>query len=257
MKRGVLWAGVVYLVQIPILVGCVAGLIPLHPIVILLPLVGLLNGKVEGKGREGLGLVIVRPGRSLLLALLFAALCFGGSLIVFGLEDVPLQPPPLTAETIWSLIGEFAVDVFIIALFEEVVNRGYIQTRLQAVWGFWGVIVATLLFASLHLPSAFLDFGYDLSTALAYFVLTGLAGFMLGYVYWRTGSVLTTIAIHGLRNFAWGVSLRLGGVTAARMHVSQTAFQLLWLLAQVGLMLLLCRALFSEPRSGMMRLRQH
>jgi len=124
MKRGILWAAVAYLVQIPITVGCVVGLVPIHPIVIMLPLVGLLNGKVEGRGREGLGLIVVQPGRSLLLALLFVALLFGGSLIVFWLEGVPLQPPPLTVETIWSLIGEFAVDVFIIALFEEIVNRG-------------------------------------------------------------------------------------------------------------------------------------
>lgn len=243
MRRGILWAVVVYLVQIPILIGCVVGLIPIHPIVVMLPLVGLLNGKVEGRGREGLGLIVVQPGRSLLLALLFAALSFGGQLIVFWLEDIPLQPPPLTIETIRWLIEDFAVTVFIIALFEEIVSRGYIQTRLQEAWGFWGVIVASLLFSSLHLPSAFLDFGYDLPTALFHFVQVGLAGFVLGYVYWQTGSVLTTIVLHGLRNFAWVVSLRLGNITPAQMHVSQTPFQLLWLVGQVGLMLLVCRAL--------------
>jgi membrane protease YdiL (CAAX protease family) len=211
----------------------------------MLPLAGLLNGKVERRGREGLGLVVVQPGRSLLLALLFAALLFGGSLIVFWLKGVPLQPPPLTIETIRWLIEDFAVTVFIIALFEEIVNRGYIQIRLQTAWGFWGVIVSTLLFASLHLPSAFLDFNYDLPTPLLHFVQVGLSGFMLGYVYWRTGSVLTTIALHGLCNFAWSVSLHLGDVTAAQMHVSQMLFQLLWLAGQVGLMLLVCPVLLK------------
>jgi len=248
MERGIFWAVAVYLVQIPILVGCEKGWLSIHPIVIMLPLVGLLNGKVERRGREGLGLVVVRPGRSLLLALLFAALLFGGSLIVFWLEGIPLQPPPLTVETVRWLIEDFAVTVFIIALFEEVVSRGYIQTRLQAAWGLWGVVVATLLFASLHLPSAFLDLNYDLPTALLYFAQVGLAGFMLGYVYWRTGSVLTTIALHGLRNFAWSVSLRLGDVAAAQMHASQMPFQLLWLVAQVGLMLLICRAIFGDEK---------
>lgn len=169
MKRGIFWAGMVYLVQIPILVGCEKGRLPIHPIVVMLPLVGLLNGKVERKGREGLGLIVVQPARSLLLALLFAALLFGGRLIILWLEHVPLHLPPLTVETIRWLLEDFAVTVFIIALFEEVVSRGYIQTRLQAAWGFRGVVVATLLFATLHLPSAFLDLGYDLPTALLYF----------------------------------------------------------------------------------------
>jgi hypothetical protein len=44
----------------------------------MLPLVDLLNGRVEGKGGEGLGMIVVRPGRSLLLALLFATLHLGG-----------------------------------------------------------------------------------------------------------------------------------------------------------------------------------
>jgi len=140
------------------------------------------------------------------------------------------------------------VDVFIIALWEEIVSRGYIQTRLQVVWGFWGVIIVTLLFASLHLPSAFLDYGYDLPAALFRFAQTGPSGFMLGYVYWQTGSVPTTIALHGLRNFALSVSMHLSGVTAAQMSASQISFQFLWLVGQVGLVLLVCRTLFESKR---------
>jgi len=246
VKRGIFWAWMVYLVQIPILVAYEREWIPIHPLVIMLPLVGLLNGKVERKERAGLGLVVVQPGRSFLLALLFAVLTFGGFLIALRLEDIPLRPPPLTTGTIGTLVGDFAVDVFIIALWEEIVSRGYIQTRLQVVWGFWGVIIATLLFASLHLPSAFLDHGYDLPAALFRFAQTGLSGFMLGYVYWQTGSVPTTIALHGLRNLALSVSMHLSGVTAAQMFASQIAFQFLWLVGQVGLVMLVCRAFFGS-----------
>ena len=60
MKRGTLWAVAVYLVQIPILVGYERGWLPIHPIVIMLPLVGLLNGQIERRGREGLGLTVYR-----------------------------------------------------------------------------------------------------------------------------------------------------------------------------------------------------
>lgn len=250
MNRGAFWAVVVYLVQIPVLVGCVVGLIPLHPIVIMLPLVVLFNAKVEGRGREGLGLTVVRPGNVLLLALLFGALSFGGDLIVLWREGVPLRPPALTVETIWSMAGDFAVDVFIIALWEEVVSRGYIQTRLQTAWGFLGVIVATLLFASLHIPSAFLDYSRDLPTVLFRFMQTGLSGFMLGYLYLWTASVPTTIALHGLRNFALSLILRLSGLTASQMLVSQKPFQLLWLVGQLALMLFACPLLFKSNRGS-------
>jgi len=247
MKRNWPWTvAAVYLVQIPILIGYGAGWIPIHPIAIMLPLVGLLNGKVEGRGREGLGLIVVQPGRSLLLALLFAALHFGGQLIVLRLESVPLRPLPLTPKTIGELGGDFAVDVFIIALWEEVVSRGYIQTRLQEAWSFWGVIVATLFFASLHLPSAFLDYGGDLSRISFRFAQTGLSGFMLGYVYWRAGSVLPTVALHGLRNFAGSIASQLGGVVLAQMLIRQEPFQFLWLVGQVGLMLCICRLISGK-----------
>jgi membrane protease YdiL (CAAX protease family) len=102
----------------------------------------------------------------------------------------------------------------------------------------------------LHFPSAFLDLGYDLPRALFRFVQTGLSGFILGYVYWRTGSVLPTIALHGLQNFTLSISLHLSGVTATQMLASQIPFQLLWLVGQAGLMPLVCRALFGGKKQG-------
>jgi len=90
--------------------------------------------------------------------------------------------------------------VVIIALWEEIVSRGYIQTRLQKAWGLWGVVIATLLFALLHLPSA-LAAG-SLPEAAVRFLQTGLSGFVLSYLYWETRSVLPTIFLHGLRNSA-------------------------------------------------------
>jgi membrane protease YdiL (CAAX protease family) len=93
-----------------------------------------------------------------------------------------------------------------------------------------------------------LDSGYNPPTGLFHFMQLGLAGFTFGYVYWQTGSVLTAIVLHGLRNFAWGVGLRPGNITPAQMHISQMSFQFLWLVAQVGLMLIVCQALFGGNR---------
>ena len=82
----------VYLVQIPIVIAYGAGWIPIHPIVIMLPLVGLLSAKIGGRGREGLGLIVVQPARSLLLTLIFSGFHFGRQLIILHLERIPMQP---------------------------------------------------------------------------------------------------------------------------------------------------------------------
>lgn len=246
MTRAVRLALVVFAVQLLIVVGVVSGWVPVHPIVIMLPLVGLLNGRVEGRGREGLGLVVLKPARSLLLAFVFAALTLGRYLLVLRFGGIPLRVPPLTTETAVSLIGVFAVDVLIIALFEEVVNRGYIQTRLQSAWGFSGVVVATALFATLHLPSALLNLGPEPQAILFRFVQAGLGGFVFGYVYWRTGSALTTIVVHGLNNFSFSLSQQLSGLTGWQVITNGMALQLVWLIGQVGLVLVLCDVLFGD-----------
>jgi membrane protease YdiL (CAAX protease family) len=246
VKRGISWAWFVYFVQIPFVVWYAQGVVPIHPIVVMLPLVGLLNFKVEKRGREGLGVRLVGPGRSLLLALIYASLSVTGWLIGLRVEGIALRVPALTTEMIWTLIESFMVGVFIIALWEEVINRGYLQTRLQAALGFWGVIVTSLVFAALHVPSALLDCDNDVIKASLRFVQTGLVGFALGYVYWRSGSVFTTIAIHGLNNFVTGALPVLSGVSSQVLFFSQTPSQFLWLVGQVGLTLLLSHVMFKR-----------
>ena len=235
MKRQVLYAFWVYLVEVAAVVGYVVGWIPLHPIALMLPLVGLINFKVEGKGREGLGLVVRKPIRSLLLTLAFSALFFAEHIIRLRLEGVSLQPIS------FSVARDLLVDVFIIALWEEIVSRGYIQTRLRQAWGLWGVVVATLLFAFLHLPSALAD--YALPEVAFRFLQTGLSGFVLSYLYWKTGSVLPVILLHGLCNFAGSLAAHLSGLSYAQVIAVQMPFQLLWLAGEVGLMVVVCRLL--------------
>jgi len=248
MRRGVLLPLLVYAVQLPITTAYAAGLLPVHPIVIFLPLVGLLNGHVERRGPGALGVTVVQPIRSLLFALAFALLAFIGHLMVLRVYHAPPYAPPLNGATIGSLTTDFVVDVFIIALWEEIVNRGYIQTRLQKAWGFWGVVVASLLFASLHVPSALLDHG-TAQMAFCRVVQTGLSGSLLGYLFWWTGSVFPTIALHGLSNFlSLSVVQHLGGVTAGRPPTVQMPYELLWLLAQVGLVTTACRLAFGNRR---------
>jgi membrane protease YdiL (CAAX protease family) len=207
----------------------------------MLPLVGMINYQVEGEGHKGLGLILPRSVRPFLLVLVFAALSPAEHLICLRLERISLQPVPFSAVTIGSLSRDLVVDVVIIALWEEIVSRGYIQTRLQRAWGLWGVAAATLLFATLHLPSALTD--DTLAGAAFRFLQTGLSGFALSYLYWKTGSVLPTILLHGLRNFVGSLAAHLSGLSYAQVIAVQVPFQLLWSVGEVGLMILACRVL--------------
>ncbi|MFO7742093.1 MAG: hypothetical protein R6X31_07250 [Anaerolineae bacterium] len=181
VKREVLWPLIVYVAQIPVLIGCVLGLIPIHPIVIVLPLVVFLNFRLDRRGPRGLGLTVAPPDRSLLPVLIFAVLGFTGRLILLRLEGIPLRCPPLTMATVRPLLKDLAVDVFIIALWEEIVN-----------------LVSLIL--------------------------------------------------------------RLSGTSVVEMQASQMPFQLLWLMGEVGLMVLVSRVLVgsspameSKPETRLLR----
>lgn len=250
-KHGVYWAWFVFFSQIPFVFWYSQDRPALHPIVVMLPLVGVLNFFVEKRNQEGLGLHLVQPWHSLLLTLVYAGLSILGRVIASKLAGVELQFQAITGESLWKLVLSFLEVFFIIALWEEIINRGYIQTRLQEAWGFWGVIVTTLLFAVMHVPSALLDYENGIARGIIRFVETGLAGFAFGYVYWRTRSVLTAVAIHGLNNFATtGIYPVLTGGSSQQVTWFQSIFQLVWLVGQVGLVLFLSRYFFKSKNSS-------
>lgn len=74
------------------------------------------------------------------------------------------------------------------AFCEEILFRGYIQTRLVKSWGpLAAILVASAAFAAAHL---------DFKHALAVFPL----GVFLGLVSWRSGSLLPAMAAHFFNN---------------------------------------------------------
>ena len=244
---GISWAWWVYFVQIPLVFWYVKGWIPIHPIVVMLPLVGILNFNVEKRDSNGLGLHCRYPGRSLLVAVVFAGLSFIGWWVASRLEGIKIEFPIGPGMMAGTLIQSFLVSISIIAIWEEIVNRGYLQTRFQARWGFWGVILTSLLFASMHIPSTLIEHDNDLSWVAFRFAQTSLIGFALGYVFWRSGSVITTIAVHGLNNFlVTGVLPLFSSITSQQLSFSQAPLHLLWLVGQVGLTVLFCEVFFKD-----------
>lgn len=235
-----------YLLQFPVVMGSILGWLPVPPVVIFPPMVGLVNTMVEKRGLKGLGLVLPAPLRSLSLALILSTFKALGYLHIFTGSRISFSLPSVNIGVAFELLKEFVIAVFIISLWEEIVSRGYIQTRLQEAWGFFGVFLSALMFASLHLPSAFLEFDYGPQMALLNFLEVLLAGLMLSYIYWVTRSTLTTIAVHGLGNFMFVIAGSLYGLGARELHQLRPGVQILW--SGVGMLLtvMLTHLLFND-----------
>jgi membrane protease YdiL (CAAX protease family) len=97
--------------------------------------------------------------------------------------------------------GDFTIILGIMVvlapIYEEILFRGFLYRGLAASWlGTTGAIVVTsLIWAGLHL--------YTWTGMAAIFVF----GLGLGWLRWRTGSIIPTIAAHGLNNSLAGLGL--------------------------------------------------
>ena len=107
-------------------------------------------------------------------------------------EYFVLQPAPESAHL---ELGNLARDILYMAAFvglgEELLFRGIIQRDIEEVYG-WksGLLLSSLLFGIMHLTwRSAPEVGF-----------TFLAGMVLGYVYFRTRSLVGPIAIHAVNN---------------------------------------------------------
>jgi membrane protease YdiL (CAAX protease family) len=108
-------------------------------------------------------------------------------------------PPDTTVAALYRQMTWAAAVPFIlcIALFpgfmEELLFRGYVQSRLLQRWPAWlAILVTSVLFALLHVAPHAIVFAFPL-------------GLWLGVLAWRTGSVWPGIVCHAFVNGAWNV----------------------------------------------------
>ena len=117
--------------------------------------------------------------------------------ILKSLEGLALIPPSLTLAALdqvmqgmtgtWLLAGILVIGIMP-GITEELLFRGYIQTRLCERWGpFWAIIWTSLMFGIMHL---------DLVQG-SYAVAVGV---VLGYITERTGSIIPAMICHGVNN---------------------------------------------------------
>lgn len=96
---------------------------------------------------------------------------------------------------------------------EELLFRGYMQTRLVERWGRWrGILIASALFGLMHLDL--------LQGSLAFTV-----GIYLGYIADRAGTIRPSMVAHSTNNAAWALitwftGARLSSMAAAVLLVA-------------------------------------
>lgn len=121
---------------------------------------------------------LIGPPLAIALTALAAALHAPGN---------PGIPDLITDRT--SMIAVLIFGTLIGPIFEELVFRGFLQPLLTRTMGPWLAIVLTSIpFALLHGPG----FGW----AWQSIVIVGMAGMLMGYVRYRTGSTAAAALIH-------------------------------------------------------------
>lgn len=100
-------------------------------------------------------------------------------------------PPAFPAFAFGHLFTDFVFMLFFVAIGEELLFRALIQRNLTHAFGTTiGLVSASFMFAVMHLMWR--------STPELFFVFFG--GMVLGYLYYKTGSLTAPIAVHAVGN---------------------------------------------------------
>lgn len=113
--------------------------------------------------------------------------------------------------SVGSVVAKLVYTFIFVALGEEILFRGYIQSRLNEAfgrpyvffgvnWG-WGVLIAAVLFGIWHILNPFNPFIGQFDLMWQWGLWTFFLGLILGFVREKTGSVLGPAILHGVINF--------------------------------------------------------
>lgn len=90
----------------------------------------------------------------------------------------------------------------VIALSEEFLYRGYLQTRLAAYYGEnLGLLYATIIFAVMHIPQYMVDNNYGIGNALVQCISLLPISFVYGYLYKKTQNLTSCVMLHTFCNW--------------------------------------------------------
>ena len=168
----------------------------------------------------GLGIDHTSWGGALLLAAVQVGLLFAlgwllrnkapaGSLGLLGAGV--LLMPSLTSPagaSAGKAVALFLTYAFFVGFGEEIIYRGYMQSRLNEVFGKpyrffgvafgWGAIVTAVLFGLTHVGILSWILGRSTQITLAWGFWTIFSGLVFGFVREKSGSILAPALLHGL-----------------------------------------------------------
>ncbi|MGD0817108.1 MAG: CPBP family intramembrane glutamic endopeptidase, partial [Methanomassiliicoccales archaeon] len=114
-------------------------------------------------------------------------------LVLANMEYRVLGPNPLIPDlTAFNLIVLAFVMVMFVGFGEELVFRGFLQTRVE---GHWGINVALLVSA---LTFSIMHSGYS---SVPYLLFVFFVGLLLAILFWKSRSLMFVALIHGTLNF--------------------------------------------------------
>ncbi|MBB3728966.1 CPBP family intramembrane glutamic endopeptidase [Nonomuraea dietziae] len=122
----------------------------------------------------------------------------------FLLAEVSPLSPPLTQQLpdpVTLAVGSL-ITLLTASVLEEIFYRGWLQTRLEALYGTWpGILVTSLLFAAMHVSHIRPDaIGIGLASVVA---AQGLFGLMQGCLWARYRNIWVIILIHVVVNLVY------------------------------------------------------
>jgi membrane protease YdiL (CAAX protease family) len=179
-------------------------------------LTSLLYIKVDPKSWNGALILAIAQGASLLvLAWLLRnkpTAVFAGFLGV-GFLSLMVQSQTGCSNA-WKALALFVNYAVFVGFGEEILFRGYIQSRLNEVFGRpfsfygvsfgWGVLITNLLFGMMHVGIVRLILGINQEVTLAWGAWTIFSGMVFSFVREKTGSILAPALLHGLpQAIAW------------------------------------------------------
>lgn len=115
-------------------------------------------------------------------------------------------PHQVTGSSIAMFQGRLLLSFLTVAFVEEVIFRGVVQHWFSQEFNEWvGLVVASVVFGACHL---YKNVGTIGTPNWRYAILAAIAGSVYGYLYKRTGSLLTPMFVHAFTDAAWGSFLR-------------------------------------------------
>lgn len=170
------------------------------PLIYLTPTFLLLLN--ERKTFSSIGFSKKNFKRNICIGLLAGVFIAGEALLTkqFKYGSMRFNPDNLS---IYLLIGSYVLSLAT-GFTEEVVFRGYIQTRLNTTLksSIFSVIISSVLFVIIHLPLIIFVLGYSLTDTLIYCFLLLILGALNGILFNYTKSLVAPTITHSIWNFS-------------------------------------------------------